>query len=363
MSVPTFTGRPRAPYARETVARSGVATGDQVSRGLGSAGQARAGLAAMPSVQQHLQRNGQSMQSWGASRDQGINRLHQQNAPRIAAFQQNREATWSRLQGFSTGDRVRMAREKGVGEQSYRGSLDGFRNDRGNEIRDRVGDGADNLFTSDWWGRNRGFNVGFGDYSPWWWWNSSPWSGLDGFGYMGGESPIYYDYGANVIEDGDVYVDGQDDGPVADYTQQAVELANPPEAVDEPAPPQDAGQPAEWQPLGVFGLVQEEKGDAVMFFQLAINRDGLIGGAFANMLTDGSAIVTGSVDKKTQRAAWRVAKNSRTIYEAGVANLTQEVAPVLIHFDSGVTQTWLLVHMASPEMPTAPTAVNAQPQK
>jgi hypothetical protein len=173
-----------------------------------------------------------------------------------------------------------------------------------------------------------------------------------------------YDYGANVVDSGDdVYVNGQDWGSEADYAQQADDLANPPDDEEEPAPPPASGQPAAWQPLGVFALVQEEKGDAVMFFQLAVNKDGLIGGSFANMLTDGSARVTGSVDKKTQRAAWHVGNKTNTVYEAGLVNLTHDVAPVLIHFAARATQTWLLVHMPSPDLPIAPASVTVPPLK
>jgi hypothetical protein len=317
----------------------------------------------MPAIQQHLQKRGQNLQTWSASRDQGFNQLHQQNAPRIAQFQQNREAMWNQLRGHNA-DRVRMARQQGADWQSYRRDLWNFRYDRANEIRDRTRDGYDDLFTYDWWHRHNGRNFALGNYSPWWWWNPSPWNTVTSFGNFGWDTPIYYDYDANVVvDDNDVYVDGQDWGSSAAYAQQAIDLANPQVAVDEPAPPQVAGQPDEWQPFGVFALTQEEKGDAVMFFQLAMNKEGLIGGAFTNTLTNESAAVTGSIDKTTQRAAWHVGNKTNTVYEAGVANLTQDVAPVLIHFDTQTTQTWLLVHLPSPDLPTAPISANVPPQQ
>ena len=39
-------------------------------------------------------------------------------------------------------------------------------------------------------------------------------------------------------------------------------------------------------PLGVFALAQEEKGDAVMFFQISVNRAGLISGAYTSTIAD-----------------------------------------------------------------------------
>jgi hypothetical protein len=113
----------------------------------------------------------------------------------------------------------------------------------------------------------------------------------------------------------------------------------------------------------VFALAQEQRGDPVMFFQLSINKAGTISGAFQSTLTNDTKQVAGKVDKKTQLAAWRIGDNSQTIYETSLANLTQDVSPVVIHFDKDRTQTWLLVRMPQPaaagqaqKLPTAPKA-------
>ena len=234
-----------------------------------------------------------------------------------------------------------------------------FARDRGDEVRDRIRDGDDDLFTYDWWNGHQGRNFPLGNYSPWWWWNTSPWNSVAAFGAFGSNQPIYYDYDNDAVMGDDLYVDGQDMGPNAAYAQQMMQLANPPVAVEEPAPEPVANQPDEWQPFGVFALTQEEKGDAVMFFQLAMNKEGLISGAFTNTLTGDSAAVTGSIDRATQKAAWHVGDKTDTVYEAGVANLTQNEAPVLVHFGAQTTQTWLLVHLASPDLPIAPASASA----
>ncbi|MEI9895104.1 MAG: hypothetical protein WDN28_14750 [Chthoniobacter sp.] len=46
----------------------------------------------------------------------------------------------------------------------------------------------------------------------------------------------------------------------------------------------------------------------------------------------------------------------------GVANLTRDVAPVLIHFGPKVTQTWLLVRLPPPDQSLAPPAAGGSPQ-
>lgn len=51
------------------------------------------------------------------------------------------------------------------------------------------------------------------------------------------------------------------------------------------------------------------------------------------------------VDKKSQRAAWTVAGKSRPIMETGLANLTADAGPALVHFADGSTQQCLLVRL------------------
>jgi hypothetical protein len=109
-------------------------------------------------------------------------------------------------------------------------------------------------------------------------------------------------------------------------------------------------------PLGVFALAQEEKGDPVMFFQLSINRDGIITGAFKNTIVNDIRPIAGQLDKASQRAAWRVDDNTETIFETTLGNLTQDVSPIAVHFGNSQTQTWLLVRMPEP-------APAGQPQK
>ncbi|MBV8277593.1 MAG: mu-protocadherin-cell-suface protein, partial [Verrucomicrobia bacterium] len=55
--------------------------------------------------------------------------------------------------------------------------------------------------------------------------------------------------------------------------------------------------------------------------------------------------------KKTQRVAWKIGSNSSTVIEAGLKNLTEDVASCLVHFGTDTTQTWLLVRLKDPDMP------------
>ncbi|MCE5230390.1 mu-protocadherin-cell-suface protein, partial [bacterium] len=77
-----------------------------------------------------------------------------------------------------------------------------------------------------------------------------------------------------------------------------------------------------------------------------------------NVMTGDNKPVAGSVDKKTQRAAWRIGDNKNTVIETGLFNLTQDVTPVSMDFGKGQSQTWLMVRLPAPEMPGAPTKVD-----
>jgi hypothetical protein len=311
--------------------------------------------ARFPTIEQHLQSRGQNVEAWATGRQLALASSHQENAARLDQFTFNRAAAWDQLQADRP-SRVAWAREGGAQFQIYRQNLWNYRYNRASQVRDRIGGRHDGLFTSDWWGRQRWFrgrDIGF--YNPWWWWDSCGWPGLADFCGADWTDPIFYDYGANVIDqNGQVYMDGEDRESAADYAQETAPFAAPAEAPDAPGPPVVLNEPAEWKPFGVFALTQEQNGDAIMFFQLSVNRAGIISGAFTNVLADDTEPVAGSIDKQSQKAVWHVGDKTSTFYEAGAYNLTQDVTPVLIHFDGG-SQTWLLVRIPSPDLPTAPT--------
>ena len=185
--------------------------------------------------------------------------------------------------------------------------------------------------------------------------------------------PVYVDYGMNVVyEDDTVYVDNQPI-PTEQYSQPVIDLAvnveqpppplppaaspvEAPTATEQPEVRSVAKSAEEWLPLGVFALAQEEKGDATMFFQISVNREGFISGAYHSVLTDDALPIASRVGKASQRVAWRIGDKTETIFESSLGNLTQDVSPVLIHFGKERTQTWLLVRMPEP-------ASAGQPQK
>ncbi len=160
----------------------------------------------------------------------------------------------------------------------------------------------------------------------------------DGIG-SNSSQPAYYDYGSNVIYQGDsVYVNGETVGSQEQYAQQATTIADMGKQTR-------ATEEEEWLPLGVFAMIQGEQVNGNDLFQLAVNKSGVIRGNYYNALSDTNLPVYGSVDKKTQRAAWTVGDRKEPVFEAGIANLTKSETTMLVHFSKERTQQWTLVRI------------------
>jgi hypothetical protein len=282
-------------------------------------------------------------------------------------WQQHQEDRWNHLEN-SREDRQHWRDQNREDWQQHREDLWDYRGDRAEEIRDNARDFYDDVFDDRWWGAC-GWGAWTGHYpaNPWWWWRRPvAWAPVASFVGAITPDPIYVDYGVNVIFEDDediVYIDNQP-VPVVEYVEPVTNLAVNVETPPPPLPSGDGTAPEEWMPLGVFALAQEEKGDPVMFFQISVNRDGVISGGYSNTMTGDERPIAGQVDKKTQRVAWRIGDNAETIFETSLANLTQDVSPIAIHFGQDRTQTWLLVSMPEPsptDKPATIPPVNAKP--
>jgi hypothetical protein len=207
----------------------------------------------------------------------------------------------------------------------------------------RAGYHHENCFHDNWWPRypNAWRAAAWGTAAAVFGW--APWNTASAYvGYPAAAEPAYYDYGSNVVYEGDtVYVNGDSVGTPVEYATQAITIA-------------DTGKEAqvtkeeEWLSLGVFAMTQGEQVNANDLFQLAVNKDGVIRGNYYNALGDTTLPVYGSVDKKTQRAAWTVGDKKEPIYEAGFANLTKSETTMLVHFGKDKSQQWNLIRIEEP---------------
>jgi hypothetical protein len=207
-------------------------------------------------------------------------------------------------------------------------------------------------FTRDWYGRHAGAwfpGIWAGGYGLWdvpVWDNIAPYVGIVGL-------PIDYDYGSTaVIQDDTMYLNGEPIGPAADYASQALSLGDAARAAT-------VGDSDQWEPLGVFGLMQSNDSTPVRIFQLAVNKGGIVRGNYYDAVLDTNLPVYGQVDKKSQRVVWSIGDRKDIVYEAGLNNLLQGQTTVLIHFGKDRTQQMILVRIPAPQLP--PPQQTSQP--
>lgn len=169
-------------------------------------------------------------------------------------------------------------------------------------------------------------------------WTPTAWAAVATHCGYGTVTPVSYNYGTNVTcVNGTVAVNGQPVGTAEEFSQQASDLAQ-------------AGtdaQPAaneKWIPLGVFAMVRNEEQHPQLILQMAINNAGVLRGNYTDEVTDNTQTIQGSVDPKTQRAAWTIGSNTSSVMEAGLANMTAGEAPALLH-KNGKTERWVLVRL------------------
>jgi hypothetical protein len=174
---------------------------------------------------------------------------------------------------------------------------------------------------------------------------------LAGMMGMGGQ-PTPYNYGSNVVsQPNGVYVNGDNVGTPQQYAAQASQLA----ATGNAPPSQDS----QWQPLGVFAMAEGGQPNPLGIVVLAVNAQGVLRGNFHDMTNNAVSPISGAVDPKTQRAAWTVGGKKAPVYEAGIANLTQDQTTMLAHTAEGQQQQFSLLRLPEPPQGGAGNAPSA----
>ena len=202
---------------------------------------------------------------------------------------------------------------------------------------------ASNVYRPQWWRDHPETWVPAG-WIPGAAWHSTPWGAIAEFCGYGNAAPISYNYGVNVTaQNGSVLVDGKNVGSTSDFSLQAAKIAQAGAAAD-------ASKTDQWQPLGVYAMVRDERQHPQLIVQLAISQKGILRGNYVDELTESTLPIRGAVDNATKRAAWLVGDNKQTVMEAGLSDLTDPETPALIH-KNGKTDHWILVHLDQPKSP------------
>ncbi len=230
------------------------------------------------------------------------------------------------------------------------GNLDGLPlANRGNYVRDGF-NRWDQWYGNNWWNRYPGAwwdgAWGMGDY-----WGGVGWDDFgDDLGYSSGSDPDYYDYGGSITtNNNNVYYNTTPVASVTEYYTQAQTLAAQ-------GPTTKPTKEQDWKPLGVYSLVQGSQTDTNAMFQLAMDKNGDVGGNYYSVLSGQMLPVHGKLDKKNQRVAWTVGTNKEIVYDTGLGNLFANQAPILVHLSKTKTEKWLLVKQHRPPSQSKPAA-------
>jgi hypothetical protein len=149
-----------------------------------------------------------------------------------------------------------------------------------------------------------------------------------------------------VIQPNAVYINGDSAGTPQQYASQASEIASAGQA----APP---AEDTKWLPLGIFAVVEQNQTTSDDLFELAVDKAGIIRGNYHNVKSDQVEAISGSVDKKSQRAAWTIGSDKAPVYESGISNLTNDEVPLLVHSADGQSHQMLLLRVPQPEQPAS----------
>jgi hypothetical protein len=108
----------------------------------------------------------------------------------------------------------------------------------------------------------------------------------------------------------------------------------------DPANPRRAE--GEFLPLGVFALAPKSEKDASALVQLAVNKQGVVRGNYYDILTGQDQAISGTLDKRTQRATFQAGPGGSVTFETTLASLTQPAGSVTLRFAGGQTRQWTL---------------------
>jgi len=186
-----------------------------------------------------------------------------------------------------------------------------------------------------------------------------------GGGGGGYSEPTYISYdegGGDSYSGGDTIIVNGTSEPVSEYAQQAETIADSydqfsqevvtppstPEAAAPATPEQQKALAEDWMPLGIYAVTEENNSaDPMKYVQLLVSKSGAVGGELHDLAADTSTPVTGAVDPKSQRVAWKVGTTD-TVMETGLYNLTQSETSILIHEGAGKTRQAIMARIEDP---------------
>ncbi len=231
--------------------------------------------------------------------------------------------------GASTGSRPNVRPRLNIADQDAISSIGVLTNIR-REIVTQVAACAQKPFTPQWY-------AAHADVSPLELTAGDPWQRTDwaATGQLVGISSDPYRYDFRPDDFGLIYVfrDETRRERAVDRRRRAIELT------------QTAGSmtdESDGVSLGVFAAVPPVDEPVKTLLCIAINKSGKVTGYQYEFSTDSVKVLQGAVDPASQLVAWQIGND---FFEAGLKNLTEDVARSLLFRADGWTQPWILMRI------------------
>lgn len=116
--------------------------------------------------------------------------------------------------------------------------------------------------------------------------------------------------------------------------------------VDETAEPVAAvADQAEWITIGEFALRPAGQAQATRVIQLAVSRNGAVGGSHYDLITEQVLDIQGTVDKSNLQVTWTVGAQGKVVFRTPLDELTRSQGKVTAQLPDGQTAAWQTVRV------------------
>lgn len=194
--------------------------------------------------------------------------------------------------------------------------------------------GVDRPFTRDWYAAHPGaWNYGYRRGNLW------GWAEL-------GAVTSWLGWPAYDIVENEPALNAPDNATINEAPAVAANYGAATPTSGEPSAPAEG----KWLPLGVFALEPPQEG-AEQLVQLALARDGAIGGVAVNKASGQSVNLIGSVNKDSKEATWTAEGNPKIEYSTPLETLTAGEGQITVEEGEGEPQVWTAARLKEPSAP------------
>jgi len=104
----------------------------------------------------------------------------------------------------------------------------------------------------------------------------------------------------------------------------------------------------EWMPLGVYATGPKDAAQGHVYQQLAVSKQGELKGNYYDSITNTTQPVSGSIDRETRKASWKVGGKGGATFETTLDALMKTPSDVTMK-SGGAEHEWELVQVQKPD--------------